>query len=259
MAACNSISRIFLLSLVLCMALPLGANAREVRVGIGFSLPPYVIRESDSGLEVDLIRESFALSGITVKFIYLPNLRLPVAFANGEVDCICANAAYDLAADSGREVYGSVITLAYQNYAISLEKSHLSIESMEDLKDKRVLGFNNATKYLGPEFAAAVADNPQYTELADQSLQVRMLYSGRVDVVISDKRIFLWWRSLLRRSDIAHTLELEHPPVFNSIFVPASRRLHFGKSETRDAFNRGFELFRDRGGIEELSRRYLGE
>lgn len=259
MAASNVTIRILILSLVLCMALPVAALAREVRVGIGFSLPPYVIRESDSGMEVDLIRESFALAGLDAKFVYLPNLRLPVAFANGEVDCVCANAAYDLADDSGREVFGSPVTIAYQNYAISLGKSHFTIESLDDLKDKRVLGFNNATKYLGPGFAAMAKANPRYTELADQALQVRMLYSGRVDVVVSDKRIFLWWRSLLRRSDIAHTLELDRPPVFHPIFPPASRRLHFGKSETRDAFNRGFGLFRAGAGLEALSRRYLGE
>lgn len=247
------------LAVFIFLLLPLDSFAREIRVGIGFALPPYVIRETNSGLEVDLVRKSFELEGHKVEFVYLPNLRLPVAFAEGEVDCVVANAAYNLTLDSGRKAYPSNITISYQNYAITLPHSKMSIKTYDDLMQKRVLGFNNAVKYLGPEFADMAGKNLYYSELADQSLQVRMLYSGRVQVVISDKRIFFWWREKSKQSNLSKTLDLSIEPVFHSIFPPAPRRVHFGESDLRDSFNRGLSRFRESGAVEALFEKYIQE
>jgi len=210
-------------------------------VGIGFSLPPYVIREADGGMEVDIIREALKNAGHDVEFVYLPNLRLPVDYAQGDVDCVVANAAYDLEKDSGRKVYPSNVTIAYQNFAMSLSEKGLVINQIKDLTNLHVLAFNNATKYLGPEFAAMARNNPEYSELPDQSLQVRMLYSERVEVVVSDKQIFLWWRNKVRRSNAAVSQDMTAVVDFHPIFTSSPRRLYFNNSSLRDAFNIGLD------------------
>lgn len=233
-------------------------HAQEVRVGIGFAIPPYVIQEKDAGVEVDVIREAFKAAGHEAVFVYLPNLRLPLAFAQGKVDCIASNAAYDLAKDSKREVFPSDTTVVFQNFAVTIEDRKHSINSIQDLADKRVLGFNNARKYLGAEFAAMAQENTEYAELADQSLQVRMLYSGRVDTIITDKRIFLWWRGKLAGSPLSETLHLKRPVSFHPIFPSAPRHVAFAIDSLRDAFNDGLEKIRSNGVFAGVVARYVG-
>lgn len=237
---------------------PLFCLAESVRVGIGFTIPPYVIREKDAGLEVDTIREAFRAVGIEVEFLYLPNLRLPLAFADGSVDCVAANAMYDLAGDSGVPVHYSDITVIFQNFAITLQKNEFHITSISDLNGKRVLGFNNAAKFLGGEYATMAAFNDLYSELDDQALQVRMLCSDRVDVVIADKRIFLYWHNQLVKSSNAGTLTLEKEFVFHPIFSPAPRHLGFRDETLRSRFNKGLYALRRAGGIKAIEERYAG-
>lgn len=232
------------------------ARCDEVRVGIGFALPPYVIKETDGGMEVEIIREALAIGGHETVFVYLPNLRLPVAFDGYEVDCVVANAAYDLSNETQRTNFPSEPTIAYKNYAITLEENLVDIRSINDLAQFKVLAFNNANKYLGPEFAAMAEDNPLYSELADQSLQVMMLSSGRVQVVVSDKRIFLWWRNRLRSRSVSDNILLSQPFTFHPVFPPAWRNVTFGSKALRDDFNSGLATIRDNGIFDAIVRKY---
>lgn len=209
-------------------------------------------------MEVDIIRAAFKAVGLRTEFVYLPNLRLPVEFSQGSVDCVCANVAYDLAADSGREAHRSDVTIEYQNYVVTLGDEAEVITKLEDMSDMSVLAFNNAVKYLGPEFAAMAENNPQYQELADQQLQVRMLYSRRVNAVVSDKRIFLYWRSKLRESAVGKSLDLTPEVVFHPIFEPAPRNLFFRAEPLRKLFNEGLSLIRKGGVFEAIIDRYVG-
>jgi len=251
------LSLIFIITLFASFFMVGVGHARVVKIGIGFSLPPYVIMKDDTGLEVDVIRESFAAVGLDAEFVYLPNLRLPVAFADGMVDCVATNVAYDVSGESGLKACGSDVTLFFQNYAIAVKSAGYDLKSIDDLKDKVVLGFNNAVKYLGPDFAAVAAGNPNYTELADQSLQVRMLYSGRVQVVISDKRVFHYWRKVLLQMPVAETLDLNQDIQFFPIFAPAPRHLSFSDVELCRAFNQGLRLLHSTGVYEGIIQRYV--
>lgn len=247
-----------LAALLLTLAAPEAGRAQAIQVGIGFSIPPYVIRETDSGVEVDVIREALRVVGFEAEFIYLPNLRLPIAFADGSVDCVAANSGYDLTADSGVQAHYSDITVVFQNFAVTLEHRGLRVGSIRDLAGKTVLGFNNAAKYLGEEFAAMAAVNETYSELADQALQVRMLYSGRVDAVISDKRIFLYWRKQLVDSRDAEAVSLDAHVVFHPIFSPSPRHVGFRDERLRTLFNQGLHILRANGALRAIEERYAG-
>lgn len=250
---------VFALGIAFVLTFTLPCMAQEVTVGIGFSIPPYVIKETDSGIEVDIIREALKISGHEAVFMYLPNLRLPVEFDGGAVDCVATNVNYDFEKETNRPVYSSGTTIVFQNYAVALESRKLGINSIQDLFDKDVLGFNNAFKYLGPEFAQMAEVNMDYWELADQSLQVRMLFAERVDVVVSDKRIFLYWREKLIQSVVASTLNLDQPLLFNPIFSPAPRHVVFADPKIRDDFDKGYALIKAKGIYDAIMARYGGE
>lgn len=251
---------IFALILTLCVfaALAGTASAQTIRVGIGFTLPPYVIKKNNSGLEVDIIRKAFATSGLDTQFVYLPNLRLPVAFADGFVDCIASNTAYNLAGDSGVPAFGSEETITYENRVVTLKNKRFGIRSIEDLTTMAVLSFCNATKYLGPHYMAMAQKNRQYRELADQALLVRMLYSGRVQAVVSDKRIFLYWRKQLLSSSATKPFSMEQDVEFHQVFSPTPRHLSFHDAQLRDSFNRGLRILRKSGEYDNLIQNYTG-
>ncbi|MEZ7197437.1 substrate-binding periplasmic protein [Pseudodesulfovibrio karagichevae] len=232
------------------------ACARVIRVGAGFAIAPYVLRERDAGLEVDLVRAAFQAAGLDAEFVYLPNLRLPLAFSEKEVDCLALSVGYDLAGRTGRRTFASAQTITFRNYAVSLGDRHLSIGSIADLADLNVLGFQDAANYLGPDFAAMARANGRYSELSDQSLQVRMLFSRRVDVVISEKRVFLYWRNRLKNSPAGRAVDLDQSVQFSSIFPAQDRQVVFGEKALRDRFDKGLESIRESGRYDRIVRAY---
>ncbi len=154
-------------------------------------------------------------------------MRFAIEFAQGNVDGIAVNTEFNLAADSGRPTFGSQTTVVYENYAIFLKKRNISIHSIADLAGLNVLGFNNATKFLEPEFAALMEENPLYSEVTDQSRQVLMLFNKRVDVVVADKLIFNYWLTRLIRLGSVELLDMRERLEFARIFAPAPRSVQF--------------------------------
>ncbi len=92
------------------------ANARDVRIGVGLVLPPYVIQETDSGLEVDIIRQALAEVGHRAVFVYLPNPRLSLALATGDVDGVATDRVHDLSREMKHPICCSVTTLTFRNF-----------------------------------------------------------------------------------------------------------------------------------------------
>jgi len=139
-----------------------------------------------------------------------------------------------------------------------LSKNNYSIQSIAELRRWRVFGFNNAAKYLGKEFADMVKDNPLYSERADQALQVRLLFSERVEVVVSDKRIFQYWRKHLVGLNLRGVKNLAQDVDFFPIFPPAPRDLTFREIGLRDEFNDGLSSLMCDGVYDALHEEYAG-
>jgi len=250
--------RPLLLVAILGTALLIRAPARagEISVGVGFSIAPYALREQNAGLEVDLIRAAFRAAGVRARFVYLPNLRLPMALAEGDVDCLATSKGYDMAERIGRPVFYSAPTVTFRNHAVTLADRDLYIHSIVDLAGYLTLGFQDAASYLGPEFAAMTRGNDLYSELCDQSLQVRMLFSGRVDAVISEKRVFLYWRNRLRTSPAGRAVDLDQAVAFHPIFPAQNRRVVFVGKSLRDLFDKGMAAIRKSGSFGRIVRAY---
>ena len=256
---CNrsGVSLFLTLAVLLCCAAT--AGAREVRIGVGSVLPPYVIKDVDGGMEVDIIRGALAAVGHRAVFMYLPNPRLALNLGKGDLEGVAVNSAHNLAADAGCPVFRSETTLSYRNCAVTRREDNLVINSVEDLRGKCITAFFNASKYLGPEYADVVRYNECYRELSDQSLHVGMLYAGRTDVLISDKRIFFYWRNQLAASVKSRGLDLSQPVVFHPIFPPSPRSVFFTDKRLCDDFDRGLEILRKRGGVKAIMEKYVGQ
>jgi len=223
------------------------AGARDVKVAVGHALPPYIFPETGVGIEIDIVRQALAPGGFEVEPVYLPLARVPHQLAAGKVD-----AALTISASSGLEnVHYSDSHVAYRNVAVSLAQSGLRIDSVADLAGKSVIGFQNATAYLGEEFAAVATANRRYSELADQERQVKMLCLGRAQVIVADVNIYRYY------SQNTASVDTTIATVIHPIFPATPYQVAFLDPDLRDRFNRGLAALRESGEYAAIIAKYV--
>jgi polar amino acid transport system substrate-binding protein len=134
---------------------------QTVKVVVGLSKPPYVIKESMSGFELELIEQLFKISGKTVEFIFAPYGRsekmLELHGINGVMTV-------------KKQIFPNNTLLSnnyinYQNVPISLEKNDIQLPTIADLGNYSIASFQLAHRVLGPEFANAVASSTVFTQV----------------------------------------------------------------------------------------------
>ena len=224
------------------------AQAREVSVAVGFSIPPYVIPEERRGMEYDIVKEALASEGIEMVPHFIPLGRVIKEIEAGQVD-----AALTQRIESGLKAQFSDVYITYRNYAITLASRDIAIAGIEDLRNKSVVAFQNATLYLGPQFQEMAKANPEYREETRQVVQPLLLYLGRVDVVIADRNIFSWFSRL---PEVVGKTDTTQPLRFHPLFPPTEYRVAFRDAGLRDAFNRGLAALRRSGGYDRITRSY---
>ena len=223
--------------------------AAEVKVAVGLALPPYVIEESNDGIEVDILRQSLLYSGNTIKLFFLPFARVPWSIGSGYAD-----AALTINESSAlKDVCYSDSHISYQNVAVSIKSRNIKLASLTDLSKLNVVAFQNATKYLGNDFAEMAKENPRYVELAHQEAQVKMLFSGRTDVVVMDINIFKYFRQQVQ--DAGENVSAE--VTIHEIFPPTPYRVAFKSKELCDAFNIGLKRLKSEGIYNAIAKKYI--
>ena len=96
--------------------------------------------------------------------------------------------------------------------------------------------------------------NPRYREEAQQINRNRLLYSGRVDVVVGDPRILRY----LNR-EVAEQVDTSQPLTLYLLFQPTAYSVGFRRPLQRDRFDRGLAAIRASGEYLEIERRYADE
>ena len=239
----NAFTRVLFASLIAPFSTSISAH--EITAAVGSSLAPYIIQSSNTGIEIDIIKEALAVNNHTLTLRYPPLKQVPVLYRKNVVD-----AALTVTKEFGLDACFSDIVIQYQNFAISLTKSNFTIDNVTDLANKKVIAFQNATTYLGKEYKKAV-ELAQYTELAKQTLQVNRLFLERDDVVIADKNIFLYYKS-----QTTH-IKTEEPLTFHPIFPPSPYRVAFRDPVICKDFNEGLAILKKSGRTKEIIARYL--
>jgi len=215
-------------------------------MAVGLALPPYNIPETNSGMELEIVREALKLKGYDIVPKYVPFARVKRELKNHTVD-----GALTITPDSGIEAFYSDRHIICQNVAVSLKKNNFNIRSIPDLKDKSVLAFQDATIYLGRDFAAMAGQNTDYREIAKQQLQINLLYSNRVDTVVLDENIFYYHRMKNDMVDISQPIDIWR------IFPPSPFNVAFIDKTVRDDFNEGLKELRESGRYDEIVQKYI--
>lgn len=228
------------------------AMAADVSMALGEKIPPFCFPETNSGIEVEVLREALAYRGHVLKPRYYSFARIPVAFRAREVDAAMTDLGQDLRPDGAH--YGEPAVF-YDNVFISLKERNLVIRKPEDLKGLKVISFAGAARRY-PEWLAAVQADGQYFEQNDQALQVLTLDKGRYDLVLSDRNIFKYFTLQLRQTGYKPKPTTEHAFVR---FNPMDYRPVFRDRQIRDDFNAGLKHLKDSGRFQAIYQKYLGE
>lgn len=230
---------------------PLYSYADNVTMAFGNRIVPYSFPETDTGIEIDIIRAALAYKGHTLKPHYYNLASVPKAFIDEHVDAAMTDLGKNLEKQGGFYAQPAVI---YENALISLTKRKLSINQPSDLKGLSVVSFQGAYKRY-PDWLSAVKINQQYYETAQQQLQVIKLLTEEYDLVLSDINIFQYYftkmlaangvqKKAIRIHNVFETHEADYRPIFRNAAV-------------RDDFNVGLKAIRASGQYQQIYNRYL--
>lgn len=220
-----------------CMA-PMAAclAATPVHIELHFS-PPWSYEGPDKtaiGIEPELLRAALRSQGYEPTFNLVSNARLFDDFSAKRVQF--ASPAGGAVNNPGQ--YRTQPYLPFLDGAMTLATSKLRIDSVADLYGKRIVAYQLASKFRGPEFAKMAQENPAYRERAQREIQIEQLFQGRVDVVVGERRILNY---------LATKMYGPGKVQFHEIFPPDHMSGLSWDPELVAAVDRGMQKLRDSG------------
>lgn len=221
-----------------------------VPIKVAFSLdkPPYVIRSSESGLEVEILRKVFLDMGYEMIPIFQPPARSIRSLELGRVDAMAT-------ITNMPRFHLSAPYITFKNFAWTLKNRKINLKALEDLGKHRVIAFQNARFFFGSDFDKAVAKNLNYEEYADQKRQIKMLFADRVDVIICEERTLK-----INQKDIEATNKKPLPELQrHSLFGESRYSVAFRDVKLRDSFNDSLGKLDSQKAFQAIYKRYVEE
>lgn len=121
---------------------------KDLCIVFPLNLPPWTLQADDSGIAVDIVRKSLKLKGHHLKTEYLSLKLLNLAL---KADC---DAHAQVESRTLKGFYSDKI-LDFQTSLISLKPNGFIIGSVNDLQDKHIIAFPNASVLFGNAFQAS--------------------------------------------------------------------------------------------------------
>lgn len=223
------------------------ADLKELKLMTSLSIAPYVIKDENRGIAIDIITEALALKGYKTSFEFVSNKRSQMELNAKRID-----GAFNIPPGAITDIFISDPVVEFQNVVVCLEKRNLKIENIKDLNDKNIFAFQDATKFLGQEFEKVVENNPKYNETVNQEAQVYQLYLNRVDVIVLERRIFLYFLSHL-----GNRINTSAKYVIHPLFPISPRPVYFIDEKVRNDFNDGLKKLKNNGRYDEVINNYI--
>ena len=237
------VKQILLILIMFCVL-----DANEIKVVFSYSTPPYVFGE-DRGVAISIVREALQYKSHTLKPVFISVGRRIEMFKHGYVDAIPI-----VKNDSGPGAYYSDFFIRHHSAAFALNSRCCDIKNVEDLKNYRVIAFQNAQKNLGQAFANVVkASSANYSEVANQKQQAYKLLENRVDAIVLDRHVFEFYKKeLISQGKVDEGVKVD---IFD-LFEPTQYRLAFQDENVRNDFNEGLRAIKKSGRYDEIYDNY---
>lgn len=226
-------------------ALAHGAPPPELRIGMGLFKPPYIM-ENKAGLEYEIAEQALSAAGYKMVAVHVPPARGLYMQRAGQLDGL-------LTVDEGigGTDYFSAPYINYQNVAITLAGRNIQLRNVEDLAQYSVAAFQNANAILGERFKLVAEKHRDYREYAQQIIQDTLLFTGRVDVVVGDLRIFRYFSTKMDPS-----VDVSQPLTVHNLFPHTPRKAVFRDMTVRDRFNAGLKTIQGNGVYDSIMKKY---
>ena len=208
-------------------------RGKELDIAVGWTKPPYVIANDNTGFELELVSAVMEKLGHHIIPIYVPFGRSATMLTQGQVDMALTVNHRQV----GDPELLSDVYIVYQNVAISLKSKRLALETIADLSKYAVVAFQNATIVLGEEYQQTVNKSRLYTELPEQKRQTEMLLLGNAEVAVMDVNIFIHFSR-----ELAGISQLDKADI-HPIFPPSPYHLGFNDAQLKQQFNLAFAQF----------------
>jgi len=232
---------------------PAPLQAADVHMAFGEKIAPFCFPDTDSGIELDVMREALSYRGHTLVPHYYSFARIPVAFKAADVDAAMTDLGEDMLAWGA--FYGDPAVL-YDNVFFTLSERKLAIRKPEDLSGLTVLSFPGGAKRY-PQWLDGVRKAGHYYEQNDQALQVLTLDRGRYDVILSDRNIFRYFTLQLK---LNRSFKPKNVSIHEFVKIdPMNYRPVFRDKKIRDDFNAGLRHMKENGRVDAIFQKYLIE
>ena len=209
--------------------------------------PPYNIPEGSlKGIEVDLVKTIMESQGYEVVIRHVPYVRMHKEFEAKQHDGVTTVQEGGLK----KKYYFSNPYIQYENVYITLPSFESELENVKAALPYRIVSFRNAHKYMGEEYAYVSKNSKQYIEQSQPLIMVNLLYAKRTDIVMIDRRIFLYFRKQ------ANNVKTSSFPKFHYIFEPTQFQTAWKKEEHREKFNQGLTMIKKSGKYDQIIQKY---
>lgn len=232
----------------------LGASndEKELKLSLSLSIPPWVMRDEDSGLKLEVLRKALEVVGYKIRPVYVSNARAYKLFEHRQLDAVLSPSRPVI--HSG---YLSQSIVSFQNVAISLKKKgfpeHIPISF---LNNKSVVAFQKAQQFLGAEFGDMAKNNESYEEISQQSLQLNLLFLREVDFIVMDRSVFgYFWKDAVENVYPGDPRFLQDIQV-HELFEPTVYHYLFLERSVRDEFDLGLKKIKGDGIYDKLVKDY---
>lgn len=220
--------------------------AREISVVFPDNIPPWTM-PGDAGITVDIVKNALAFKHYQVKARYLP-----LKLLNQELKL--QDDAHAQVESSGLTGFYSDPLMAFHTSLISLTPNSMIINNMGDLKNKRIVAFQNAAHLFGEDFYKMTQQNPDYHEVTNQEVQIAQLYKGLTDVILLDKHIFLYFRRITALANTTMPVTYHYIKGLTEI---SPGYVVFRDAKLRDAFNVGLKQLKTNGEYYQIYYQYV--
>lgn len=245
--------------LILVISLTVKANAKVLQIGFAPQKPPFIfatepyskkdysLKTRKLGIQIDVVIAALKGSDYTFRPVYAPNKRIIKNVRHKKLD------AGEMAGPKYAGIYYSGPIIEFKNYAITRKSEQLRITTIEDLRNMTIVTWQGAQDELGDVFTAVVKGNPLYYENASLKNQCSMFFAKRVEVIIIDKTIFLWWKKTL-----SYKYNTSEELVYHPIFPKTNKyTMGFSSKKIRDIFDKGLKRIKNNGTYDQIFSNYL--
>jgi ABC-type amino acid transport substrate-binding protein len=221
-----------------------GKHTSEVTVAITHDSPPFYTLNGDGGSEWRLIESVLGEIGHhSSRPLYIPFRQAMDLYERGMVDAIWLGMPNQKRESENWHLSDPLLTREF--VAITLAKNDLAITTPDDLNALDV-GYVSCVKELLMDVQKpSTGNNAAYKICKSDTLMLLMLYENRLDVAISERSTFEYYRGKLPQS-----VHKEQAVTYHKIFPPVNPRLVFYDAVLRDEFNVALQRIRNN----ELSR-----